>query len=637
MKLNRTGSNWTELERNKINENWRIIEGNYNDVVDKVSEEAFDKVVNSAKLNWKEPVDKYADLPSEASEGDTRMVRDSGKVYRFNGEVWQEIQQIDAGPVNELDDRLTTQLAEIDDFQSSYLSARGKSITDDDRLIVLTDDDGNRGFYTKLFKLAKEYNIPIVSAMITGRPMGFPGDTRPYDDRYYHYDEVMEMKESGLVEFIGHTHNHINLAESSKEEIEDDLKKSKAFLKKWGLNHRAMVYPFANYSQENVKMVAKYFDYAIGRSSNYDPETFHRNFNNFDIRKTTIEQGWQLVKDQMDAYYDANELLILRGHVDQGGWYSEQFMRDIIEYALNKGFKFVTSEEAFKLRGNILQFGDNKVTYNGNVFGNELGRYVVDNSTTIDANTSLDYFKPMTTTASIIRSTQSGFPSTHTEAGILLTHKIAQTEELYSYQEFYPLRNEPLTVYKRQWDRDNNKWTEWINTSFMHYLGTNAVSIDDKPSDGHLVRKVTYTKIDSNANSVFPLKRSGMLITNALVIDNFAYQEYHINNTAIVFKRYWNPAEDKWGDWIGNGGYVGNASINVNDIVPSKSGIRKTLSLGSINLNQVVTAQPDDVVPYGIVWNVFVSRDGVITLQITNITDSPITLNHRFTIQRLQY
>src|SRR5690625_4107966 len=102
MKLNRTGSNWSEMERNKTNENWRIIEGNYNDVVDKVSEEAFEKVVDSAKLNWKEPVDSFADLPSAASEGDTRMARDSGKVYRFNGEMWQEIQQIDAGPVHEI-------------------------------------------------------------------------------------------------------------------------------------------------------------------------------------------------------------------------------------------------------------------------------------------------------------------------------------------------------------------------------------------------------------------------------------------------------------------------------------------------------------------------------------------------------
>src|SRR5699024_8961273 len=159
----------------------------------------------------------------------------------------------------------------------------------DDRLIVLTDDDGNRGFYTKLFKLAKEYNIPIVSAMITGRPMGFPGDTRPYNDRYYHYDEVMEMKESGLAEFIGHTHDHINLFESTKQEIEDDLKKSKRFLKKWGLNHRAMVYPFANYSTEDIKIVAKYFDYAIGRSFNHPPDIFRITFNNFEMRKTSIE------------------------------------------------------------------------------------------------------------------------------------------------------------------------------------------------------------------------------------------------------------------------------------------------------------------------------------------------------------
>src|SRR5690625_761837 len=142
MKLNRTGSNWTELERNKINENWRIIEGDYNEVVDKVSEEAFDKVVNSAKLNWKEPVDKYADLPSAASEGDTRMARDTGKVYRFNGEVWQEIQQIDAGPVNELDERLTTQLAETNDeiFKTSMVNHKAKGFN-----VWWIDDDGHKG------------------------------------------------------------------------------------------------------------------------------------------------------------------------------------------------------------------------------------------------------------------------------------------------------------------------------------------------------------------------------------------------------------------------------------------------------------------------------------------------------------
>src|SRR5699024_580928 len=154
MKLNRTGSNWTELERNKINENWRIIEGNYNDVIDKVSEEAFDKVVNSAKLNWKEPVDSFADLPSGASEGDTRMVRDSGKVYRFNGEVWQEIQQIDAGPVNELDARLTSQLADIVENRLKFVTYEMFGVVGDG-----VNDDGVQ--IKRAHDFANTHNLPV--------------------------------------------------------------------------------------------------------------------------------------------------------------------------------------------------------------------------------------------------------------------------------------------------------------------------------------------------------------------------------------------------------------------------------------------------------------------------------------------
>src|SRR5699024_1815361 len=112
MKLHRNGTNWNRDERNKTNENWDEIEGNYNNVVENVIDKAFDKVVDSAKLNWKEPVDTTDDLPTSASEGDTRMARDTGKIYRFDGSVWQEIQEIDATAINELDSRLTSQLAE---------------------------------------------------------------------------------------------------------------------------------------------------------------------------------------------------------------------------------------------------------------------------------------------------------------------------------------------------------------------------------------------------------------------------------------------------------------------------------------------------------------------------------------------
>ena len=114
MKLHRNGTNWNRDERNKTNDNWDEIEGNYNNVVENVSDKAFDKVVDSAKLNWKEPVNEFSDLPTDAQEGDTRMNRENGKVYRFNGEEWQEIQQIDPTFVNEVENRLSQRL---DDYE----------------------------------------------------------------------------------------------------------------------------------------------------------------------------------------------------------------------------------------------------------------------------------------------------------------------------------------------------------------------------------------------------------------------------------------------------------------------------------------------------------------------------------------
>src|SRR5699024_8030766 len=112
MNLHRNGTNWNRDERNKTNENWDEIEGNYNNVVGNVSDKAFDKVVDSAKLNWKEPVANVASLPTNDENGTARQVRDTGKVYRFNGTDWIEVQDYDATAINEVDSRLSAQLAD---------------------------------------------------------------------------------------------------------------------------------------------------------------------------------------------------------------------------------------------------------------------------------------------------------------------------------------------------------------------------------------------------------------------------------------------------------------------------------------------------------------------------------------------
>src|SRR5699024_9333902 len=174
VKLNRTPNPLDRSAKNGENDNWDIIEGEVRAIgdrvdnfVDEVSDVAFDKVVDNVKLNWKEPVDNFSDLPSNAQEGDTRMDKSTGKVYRYDGAKWVEIQQIDAGPVNELDDRLTSQLAETD-LQLVNQAKRDvnlNTIKSNVPLVSFVDDDGNPAVLTKLLPLSQEYDIPFTVCM----------------------------------------------------------------------------------------------------------------------------------------------------------------------------------------------------------------------------------------------------------------------------------------------------------------------------------------------------------------------------------------------------------------------------------------------------------------------------------------
>jgi hypothetical protein len=87
---------------------------NFNNAVETVSNKAFDKVVAAAKIEWLPPVNTFNDLETtypDVVEGKTVMTRDSGKVYRFDGDNWIEIQDIDPSVINEVDNRLSSQLA----------------------------------------------------------------------------------------------------------------------------------------------------------------------------------------------------------------------------------------------------------------------------------------------------------------------------------------------------------------------------------------------------------------------------------------------------------------------------------------------------------------------------------------------
>lgn len=554
MKLNRTGSNWNKLERNKINENWDIIEGSYNDVVGQITDEVVGHLIDSAKLIWKEPVDTVEDLPASAEVGETRMVRKADPegisyVYRYDGENWEKIQAIDVTLVNEVDRRLTAQLAETDEerrFESMINRKKPKQ-----PMITIVDDDGWLGVYTKLFELAKEFNVPITSSMITGRAMGFPGDTRNPNPKYYNYHQVMEMRDSGLIEFISHSHSNINAIEATEEELRDDLKKSQSFLKKWGLNHRAIAFPGGNYNEKSLEVAKEFFDYGVG-SGRFDVDGNKRivkpPVNNYRLGRVPGDTDIKNITPYMDEAIENNGWIIITTHIDQ--YSSEEHIRDIITTALSKGLKFVKLEEGIKVHGNIAQFGgsnmdpETTISSSGEIISNNLGRVIIDNSREITADTPLTYFTGNAITHSMIRISQAeGFPENKT--GTLITHRGHKTEEVWSYQEFIPLRE--TNKFIRRWDNSNKEWRNWEIEGGLLINDVNMITPDKPPSAFNV--GVTIDSVNMAGSDGFPSE--GIITTKKSLpsrFGRFAKQTLEVTGSYSEYKRYERKG-DRWSDW----------------------------------------------------------------------------------------
>lgn len=144
-------------------------------IASEIEGEVYAGIVNGARLIWQEPVATFADLATThptPEEGWTSMARDTGIVYRFNSTAWVEIQEIDATAVNEVDSRLTSQLAET----ATTIIDKSKQLKSDLKTEFVRLGD------LKTFKdaIAKKYcRIAFVGDSITGS-----GDYVDVNDRY---------------------------------------------------------------------------------------------------------------------------------------------------------------------------------------------------------------------------------------------------------------------------------------------------------------------------------------------------------------------------------------------------------------------------------------------------------------------
>jgi len=153
--------------------------------------------------------------------------------------------------------------------------------------VLLTFDDGALSSYTRVFPLLKQYNFPAVFAIPTS---WINGNTKDADQAYgehnlMNWDQMREMQQSGLTEFVSHSDNmHRGIVanpqnsmqpaaitreyspifsnyesdEAYSDRVFSDLKRSKETLDfELGINSLAIFWPYGAVTQESEEIATK--------------------------------------------------------------------------------------------------------------------------------------------------------------------------------------------------------------------------------------------------------------------------------------------------------------------------------------------------------------------------------------------
>ncbi|MQW22678.1 MULTISPECIES: polysaccharide deacetylase family protein [unclassified Lactococcus] len=125
------------------------------------------------------------------------------------------------------------------------------------KMVWLTFDDGSLTVYRDIYPLLKKYNMHATAAIITG----FVDNHQP---GILTWEQIKEMKASGLVDFISHTVSHLDLGTLSTADATYQLKQSKKELdEQLNQNTNIICYPAGGYNQQTIE-IAKSLGYSYG-------------------------------------------------------------------------------------------------------------------------------------------------------------------------------------------------------------------------------------------------------------------------------------------------------------------------------------------------------------------------------------
>ena len=157
------------------------------------------------------------------------------------------------------------------------------------KYIIITVDDGYKDNYKILFPLLKKHKMKAVIFLTSGVSYN-KWTVESYGEKKFDLmgiDELKEMRESGFVEFGGHTLTHPSLTKRSlgvaKKEIEEDYR---LFYKKLGYYPITFAYPYGH-NNSAVRKIVEETGYKFAVSTDTGTGIISENL--YDIRRVAID------------------------------------------------------------------------------------------------------------------------------------------------------------------------------------------------------------------------------------------------------------------------------------------------------------------------------------------------------------
>jgi peptidoglycan/xylan/chitin deacetylase (PgdA/CDA1 family) len=129
-------------------------------------------------------------------------------------------------------------------------------------LVALTFDDGFADNYLYAFPLLKKYQAKATIYLATDIPK---------IDKLQH-SQILEMAESGLIEFGAHSVNHVNLTKLDDVQAIQEIEQSRDAVQSIVGSCRSFAYPYGRFDERHEKMVeAAGFTSAVSTRKKIEP------------------------------------------------------------------------------------------------------------------------------------------------------------------------------------------------------------------------------------------------------------------------------------------------------------------------------------------------------------------------------